>query len=467
MVDLVALAWGIPIGSVFGGPSWVEQDRFDVIAKAPLAATDADLQAMLKALLADRFKLTTHDDKRPLEVFTLTVAKRNANLKEVESKGAPGICRPPDAKEGPQAYTVMNCQNLTMAQFALYFRQYAGSFVPHRIVDLTGLTGTYTFTLKWSPFGQLNGKAADDPNAYISFFEAVDQQLGLKLTPEKRPLPVLTIDSVNRTPTPNAPDVLSKLPPPPTEFEVAEVRPAKPDAQPYGGFRPGGRVDIQGVPLKTLIQLAWDLDFFNANAVVGAPKWVETDKWDIVAKSAEGTTQPPIDALRTMLRALLIERFKMKVHNEEQPMPVWALTVSKKGLKLTEADPTGHSVCRSAPGTTGSGSAAMPASVYLCTNTTMAQLAEALHRIAGAYVDHPAIDMTGLKGSYDFELKWTPKAGVIPGAGAGGAAASDPTGGITFFEALEKLGLHLEGGHKHPMPMLVVDTVEKVTGTDQ
>lgn len=100
----------------------------------------------------------------------------------------------------------------------------------------------------------------------------------------------------------------------------------------------------------------------------------------------------------------------------------------------------------------------------------MAQLAEAAHRFAGGYVDHAAVDMTGLKGAYDFTLSWTPK-GVVAGAGRGGNraesgqndGASDPSGGITFFDAIDKqLGLRLESGQKHPMPVLVVDHVERL-----
>lgn len=225
---------------------------------------------------------------------------------------------------------------------------------------------------------------------------------------------MIAIESANRAPTPNDPAVLAKIPKAPTEFEVADIRPSKPGQEFRGGIRPGGRIDLQGVSLKWLIQFAWDTD---PTMIVGGPKWVETDEYDIVAKSAAGSAPPPVDSLRTMLRALLADRFKLVVHNEEQSLPVWALTVGKRGLKLTEADPEERITCFTGPGQTGTGSATLPSTIFTCQNTTMAQLAEAMHRIAGGYVDHPAVDMTGLKGAYDFVITWTPKSAISGGGG--------------------------------------------------
>jgi uncharacterized protein (TIGR03435 family) len=89
-----------------------------------------------------------------------------------------------------------------------------------------------------------------------------------------------------------------------------------------------------------------------------------------------------------------------------------------------------------------------------------------VHVIANGYVDHVAVDMTGLKGGYDFTITWTPS-GITrgnqprPGDPAQPGVASDPSGGITFFDAVDKqLGLHLEGGQKHPMPVIVIDHIE-------
>ena len=420
MADLISTAWGVETDAVYGGPSWLDQARFDVIAKAPVTSVEADRALMLRALLADRFKLTIHDDKKPLDVFALSLGKRNANLRDAAGTGAAECQGPPNPNNAPTPYIVLNCTNMTMAEFAKQFRQIAGGYVTHPMMDLTGLTGAYDFTIKWTGRGQLMQKQAaaveNDPNPGISFFEAVDKQLGLKLVADKRPVPVIIVDSVNRTPTENAPGVSKALPAAPTEFEVADVKPSKPGTQPHGGFQPGGRIDFTAIPLKLMIGFAWDQR--DQNMIVG-PKWIETAQYDLVAKAATGpgNTPPPNDVLQVMLKALLVDRFKITSHMEDQPMPVWTLTVSKKGSKLKEADPASRSGCKRAPGQTGSGTAMLPAVVYTCTNTTMAQLAESMHDVAGGYVDHPAVDMTDLKGAYDFVITWTPRGAIMGGGG--------------------------------------------------
>jgi uncharacterized protein (TIGR03435 family) len=77
---------------------------------------------------------------------------------------------------------------------------------------------------------------------------------------------------------------------------------------------------------------------------------------------------------------------------------------------------------------------------------------------APAYIDHPVIDTTGLQGGWNFTVMWTPR-GALPTTEPGATAPADP-GGITFFEAIEKLGLKLEKG-THPVPVIVVDHAEE------
>ncbi len=71
MVDLIATAWGIQPNKVLGGPAWLETDRFDVIARAPLNTSPQDLKLMLQLLLADRFQLTVHTDQKPMAAYAL------------------------------------------------------------------------------------------------------------------------------------------------------------------------------------------------------------------------------------------------------------------------------------------------------------------------------------------------------------------------------------------------------------
>src|SRR5580658_2544209 len=89
MVDLISTAYGVDADKVQGGPSWLEKDRFDVIAKAPANTTAETLKPMLQALLADRFKLVVHDDKKELPTYALRVGKKPL-IKPADASGDPG-----------------------------------------------------------------------------------------------------------------------------------------------------------------------------------------------------------------------------------------------------------------------------------------------------------------------------------------------------------------------------------------
>jgi uncharacterized protein (TIGR03435 family) len=467
LVNLIAEAWDLDAEAVSGGPPWLDTDRFDIVAKAPPKSTHEERSAMLRALLAERFKLKIHKDEKPLTVYVLSVGKRGAQLQESGGAGT-ADCKPGKFEEGPPPMINVTCPSMTMAQFARQLHQMAGGYLHNQVVDFTGLKGTYAITVRWSPANTAKTNDAGEDTGKISIFDAVDKELGLNLELTKRSVPVLVVESVERTPTPNDPDVLKNLPTVATEFEAATIKVNKSGAQIRRiQPKPGGRIEVENIPLKDLISLAWNFDF-DSDRLVGLPKWGETDAYDIVAKSEilPGEQPPPFDDLRVMLRSLLIERFKMTVHDEEQPIKVWTLTVGKRGAKLKEADPSVRSSCTRGNGEIGTGAAALPALTYTCQNTTMAQLAVAMHQIAPGYVDHPAFDMTGLKGGYDFIITWTPRGAISSGGVRVGQpgqtdAVSDPSGGTTFFDAVEKqLGLHLDGGQKHSMPVLVIDHIE-------
>src|SRR5262249_10803803 len=160
-----------------------------------------------------------------------------------------------------------------------------------------------------------------------------------KLDAQKIALPVLVVDSVNQTPTPNLAGVSTKIPiPPPADFEVATIKPSSPDARGQNGRMQNGRLDIQNFPLKQLIQLAWDIGN-NDDFIVGLPKSADSARYDIAAKASVRDGVKPddvdFDTLRGMLKALLIERFDMKAHIEDRP--VAAFTMIAKQPKLQKA----------------------------------------------------------------------------------------------------------------------------------
>ena len=90
MVDLIRTAYGVEADKVLGGPSWLEWDRFDVIAKAPPATSIETARLMLQGLLADRFKLVVHKDTKPLASYALTSGKGKPKLKESDGSGETG-----------------------------------------------------------------------------------------------------------------------------------------------------------------------------------------------------------------------------------------------------------------------------------------------------------------------------------------------------------------------------------------
>lgn len=287
------------------------------------------------------------------------------------------------------------------------------------------------------------------------------------------------VESVNRTPTPNAPGVEQRLPKAPTEFEVATVRPSAPAPGPGPipiGIRlqPGGRVNITGLPLKLLIQQAWSV---TNDMIVGAPPWMDTDRYDIVGKAPEEDGAAPgqqvdIDTVWMMVRALLAERFKLATHMEDRPMNAYTLVAAKPKMKA--ADPSSRTKWAEGPAPDGKDPRnANPMLSRLVTfqNITMAQFAEKLQYVAGGYIHSPVLDATGLHGGYDFTLSFSPAgaAGIAGGRGGiqapdatpGVSEASDPNGAISLFEAIEKqLGLKLET-QKRPVPVLVIDHIEQ------
>jgi len=484
MVDLIKTAYGIHAERVLGGPTWLENDTFDVIAKAPAGSTVETAKPMLKALLADRFKLAVHEDNKPVSAYAVKVGKR-PQLKQSDGSGDSG-CKftfppppGPPAPGGPPPPPPLfsfACSNMTMAAFAeaLTTSIFAASqYLNDRVVvDETELKGAWDFDLKFTPRGMI-GPGGPMPGS-VSLFDAVEK-LGLKLDPVDVPMPVIVVDSVNQKPSANSPEVAEKLhiPPPPTEFEVADLKRSAPD---FRGMmlqiQPGGRVNIQGVPLKFLVEQAWNL---TDDMLVGAPKWMDSDRYDIVAKAPVADLD--IEDVWTMLRALVVERFQLATHTEDRPVTAYTLVAVKP--KMKQADPAGRMKYKEGPAADGKDprdKTPILSRLVTCQNMTMAQFAEKLKDIAPGYIHTPVLDATGLEGGYDFTLSFS-AAGLTrpPGGGPDGppgppgsplsadtaVAASDPNGAVTLFEAIEKqLGLKLES-NKRPVPVLVIDHAEQ------
>ena len=450
MLELITLAYGLDQDRMQGGPGWITTDRFEIVAKVPARATNATARTMLQGLLADRFNLATHNEDKPVPVYTLSsTGKHVPQLRESNQTG--GGCqfsRQPSAP-GEIQYMVMSCRNATIVSIAGAIRAAGPGYLNKPVVDMTGLKGSWDMELKFTDWTLLGAAGSNG----VSLFDAVEKQLGLKLDQRQYPLPVLVVDRVNQKPTENAPDIAQKLPPPPpAEFEVADIKPGVAGSPQRGGFQPGGRLDLQNFSLKGLVMLAWSIN--NADMVAG-PGWIETERFSVVAKApGEGGANPDFDTLRIMLRKLLVDRFKIVMHTEDQPRPVYALMSDKREPKLKKADPSNRTDCTRA-GAANTTSA--PVITMTCKNMTLAQLAERLQGYAPNYLDHPVVDLTGLIGAWDFTVSWTPR----PAFDAAAKPDAAPDGSVTMFEAFDKqLSIKLEAS-KQPMPVLVIDKAEQ------
>jgi uncharacterized protein (TIGR03435 family) len=469
MVDLVAKAYGVNQDEVLEGPAWLEEDRFDIFANLPPNSTPETRKAMLQTLLADRFKLVVHFDKKPMPAIALTVGKK-ALLKEsggsneagCDFKAPPPPPRPADGQPStPVAATfTIDCHNMTMARFSEELR---GMFSDDNkpVTDHTGLQGAWDFSFKFTP----NFQPGADSSALA---DTVEKQLGLKMTPAKEDVPVIIVDSVNQHPTPNVPDIaeILHLPPAPTEFDVADIRPSDPNSRERGfQIQRGGRVNIAGMTLKNLIFNAWNL---TDDMLIGAPKWIDDTRFDVIAKAPSSAGEVDIETVFFMLRALLKDRFKLEAHLEERPINAYTLVAVKP--KMQKADPASRTRFKEGPAADGKDPRVKnPILARLVTvqNMTMAQFGMKLQQIASGYIHSPVLDATGLEGGWNFTLSFS-TAGQVQGGGgdspppapAGLTEASDPSGAITLFEAINKqLGLKLEL-QKRPVQVLVIDHVE-------
>jgi len=198
---LVAAAYDVSPQAISGGPAWVESERYEILAKAPndIRPNLTEQMAMLRALLAGRFKLVFHREQKEMPVYALTVAKGGSKLKE-------STVSPDATPEGPPALSFivstgflhLPARYASMDEFASLLQR---SALERPVVDETGLKGRYDFDLEFAIdetlFGGMLGKGPDEPSK-PSLFAALQEQLGLKLEATRGPVSVLVIDHAER-----------------------------------------------------------------------------------------------------------------------------------------------------------------------------------------------------------------------------------------------------------------------------
>src|SRR3954447_8342269 len=473
VLDLIRMAYNVDPERVTGGPSWLELNRFDVFAKTPDKSNAESRRQMLQALLAERFGLKTHEGSAPLPAWSLTVKK--AQLKEVDGEGEAG-CKflPPAGPGGGQGAPIQIpvfayiCKNVTMAAFAGHLMNAPGAqqyFGTRLVVDQTQLKGSYDFTLRYTPKAPAGMQVTGEQ---IPLPDAVEKQLGLKLETANVPLPTIIVDAVSEKPTANSEEAMKSFPPLPTEFEVASLKLSDPNARPGQPDIKNGRLYVPGITLQNLVMISWEIN--GPEFLANAPKWMSEDRYDILAKSPEGvaigdlapnrnSVPVNIDALRPMLRALITERFQMVSHKEDRPMDAYRLVANKPKLKKSEPGARTKWYEGTAVGGEKNANTAL-GRLVTCQNVTMAQFAEMLPGIAPGYLRTNVVDATGLEGGYDFTFSFSPQ-GAIQQARAVTEGEAPEVNGITLFDALNKqLGLKLETV-KRPVPVLVIDKIER------
>jgi uncharacterized protein (TIGR03435 family) len=228
--QVLTYAYELQSYEIFGGPDWVTRDRFDIAATMPPPPTGFDPRdtaarnrGLVQALLADRFNLVVHEERREMPVYSLMMARPDRRLgqrlRPFEGEcGDPGKLGPPpnatfgmpnsDPGKGPHwcmAFTGMgrlSAQGTMLSDLAAILARLPA--VRRRVLDRTGLTGRFDFDLEWTPSVTPPGTATTGvpPDAGPSLFTALQEQLGLKLESTNGTVSVLVIDSVNQ-PSPN------------------------------------------------------------------------------------------------------------------------------------------------------------------------------------------------------------------------------------------------------------------------
>lgn len=178
------------------GPDWLDSDRYDLAGKAPANVPDTEFMPMLQALLKERFQLAVHRETKEMAVFDMVVAK--GGLKIWPYDPARPVPKPALPANVTSAMTASNGV-YTMAELATHLTAAAS----RPVLDKTGLEGRYGFFLFWTQLSADAADAAAGSSGPPDLFAAVEQQLGLKLQPNKEPVEILIVDHAERVPTEN------------------------------------------------------------------------------------------------------------------------------------------------------------------------------------------------------------------------------------------------------------------------
>ncbi len=172
------------------GPGWIESNRYDVVAKAPGPASKEELRRMMRGLLEQRFKLAFHKETKEMLAYVVTVAKGGHKLKQSEGEGE--MTAKPTGKGLNVAFS-----HVTLADFT----ELASSPLQGVVVDQTGLTGAWDFTLDASMFMMNQPTGIED--VINMLVQIANEQLGIKIEQKKVPAEVFVVDQAEKVPVEN------------------------------------------------------------------------------------------------------------------------------------------------------------------------------------------------------------------------------------------------------------------------
>ena len=219
---VLGAAYGVQADLISGAPEWVNSEKYDIDVNLPDSAVEdasrsnpegigIQLRSALQAILADRFKLALHQQTKDLQVYELVVAEGGSKMQEAKPAYTnPNGINGPEGRLPQRGMMQMGPgelidQGTTLAPLVEQLSWQLG----RTVVDKTGLTGNYDFTLRWTPDGTEAGMAklmgsgpathgAISDAARSSLFTAIQEQLGLKLESVTSPMKVLVVDHVER-----------------------------------------------------------------------------------------------------------------------------------------------------------------------------------------------------------------------------------------------------------------------------
>jgi uncharacterized protein (TIGR03435 family) len=349
-----------------------------------------------------------------------------------------GVLKRPDAPNGEQRIVirVSRTEADKLAATIYFINLEAGTLVPSSAVTANGAG------LKMS-FARING-------AWEGWLSADGETLdGTWMQDEPRPLVLTRATAETAWTIPDPPPSRQMMDPKAVpRVEVATIKPSNSDEPGYNiRVSRSGTITTLNTTLLYLVKFAYDL---HPKQVIGAPAWIDADKFDITAKPDQPGF-PTVKQLQSVLQHLLAERFGLVFHREKRELSAYTITVAKGGEKIGKEEDTPE------PSPSFGG----PPSGFVVRNATMAEFATV---VLMPLMDQPVADQTGFgETRYSFILKFTPDPGMFP-LGAGPDAqppTPDADAPPDIFAAMEQqLGLHIHKT-KAQVDVMVIDKVSK------